>query len=220
MSIRVRSRFVLPALSAFLLAVAGVAPAEATILTFEGGISDLAGYGDNIDQAVVDGFTYPEGAGFTPDITVDFVPSFSSFTIYPSGYASLVDALGHQSFNVPSEIILTPSQGAQVFLLGFDIATWAGVTYTTDIRIWDNNGSQSAPNLFSSTQELVGDTVYQPLTNEIAADGPLHLYISNIGSTGLDNLHFAQVPEPGTGVLVTAGLLGLAVRRQRGAKVL
>jgi hypothetical protein len=41
--------------------------------------------------------------------------------------------------------------------------------------------------------------------------------LDEIADTGF---RVAMVPEPGTGLLVTAGLLGLAARRRRPAKVL
>jgi hypothetical protein len=214
-----------------LLAVLGILVAQAgsaTILTFDttNNIDYLpAGYGDNIDQSLVGGFTYLEGAGFTPDISIDFLPDspYGPYTVWSAGYAFiqatgvtlLPNALGHQSFNVPGEIVLSPSNGAQVFLHGFDIGTYGSVAYSTEIRIWDDNGSRAAPNLFAFSQELSPSLVYQPLAGVIEATGALHIFISNLGSTGIDNLHFAQVPEPHLAMLLAlAAGVGWRSRRR------
>ena len=133
------------------------ATSHATTLTFGGFSSANANtYGDNVSQAVVGGVTYLQGDGFTPNVALTFSPdpSFGQYSLYSSGYATLTDALGHGSFNVPGEIIFTPSSGVQVTLRGFDIATWSSGTYQTNIGIWDDAGSRAAPNLFTFNQLL------------------------------------------------------------------
>lgn len=209
------------------------APAKATVLTFDigsnfNGTPIPSGYGDNVDQAVVAGVTYLEGSGWTPDIVVDFLSDFGSYSHWMSGYAYtaqgvtlLPHALGHSSFNVPGEIVFTPSSGKRVFLVDFDIGTWLQGSYFTDIRVWDDLGTRANPNLFMFTATLNPGIVYSPLTQTLAADGSLHLYINNLGSTGIDNIHFTQnasVPLPaGVWLLGTAlaGLLGTSRRSMR-----
>jgi hypothetical protein len=199
-----KSRLIL----ASLLSVSALS-ANATILTFDG-IVDLNSYGDNVTGPGAN--TYQEGQGYTPNISLDFSPviGWGPYTIWSSGYASLINALGHGSFNVPGEIMFTPSNGASVLFHGFDIATWSSGSYQTDIRIWDDNGSLIAPNLFSFNQMLQPQTVYQPLGQTLQATGVLHLYINNIGSTGIDNVSFSQtvVPVPAAFWLFGSGLLG------------
>jgi hypothetical protein len=185
--------------------------ANATILTFESiGPGGLNTYGDNISGP---GTGYSEGLGYTPDITLTFKPDpqWGQYSVYTSGYATLSSALGHGNYNVPGEIVFTPSNGVSVLLHGFDLATWLGVTYRTDIRVWDDNGSRDAPNLFSFDQSLLGNTVYKPLGQTLLADGALHLYISNLGSTGIDNISFGQavVPVPAAVWLFGSAMLGL-----------
>jgi len=50
-----------------------------------------------------------------------------------------------------------------------------------------------------------------PLNNSLLATGSLHIFINNIGSTGIDNLNFAQVAVPMLAALwlFGSGLLGL-----------
>lgn len=191
-------------------------PANATILTFDTTSTQLGTYGDNVSAP---GVGYSEGLGFTPNVSLNFLPDapYGQYSIWSSGYASLTNALGHGSFNVPGEIVFTPDSGYSVLLHRFDMATWSSGTYQTDIRIWDANGSRAAPNLFSFNQQLNPNIVYQPLAQSLEATGPLHLYISNLGSTGIDNISISQVPVPpaiwmfGSGIL---GLLGLLKKQQ------
>ena len=214
-------------------------PVGATILTFDVPDTGLPlfppdGYGDNVDQAFVNGVTYLEGAGFTPDVSIEFLPdppSTSEYSIFETGYAVsgsttlLPNALGSTGYDVAGEVVLTPTSGAQVVLHGFDIGTWSALTVDTEIRIWDDQGSRSAPNLLDYAQQMVPGTVYQPLPDFVVATGPLHIFISNLGSTGLDNLSFSQVPSgpsvPALGPIgllaLTAGLLGSAGRHRRRA---
>ncbi len=192
--------------------------ANATILTFSNTNSQLpANYGDYVSEPGA--FSYPEGNGYTPNVSLDFLPnSLGPYSIYSGGYASLTDALGHGNFNVSGEIVFTPNNGASVLLHGFDMATWSSGSYQTDIRIWDVNGSLANPNLFNFNQLLLPQTIYQPLGQTLQATGALHLYINNLGSTGIDNISFSQTPVPvpaavwlfGSALL---GFLGLTKRR-------
>ncbi len=211
--------------AALAVALGNATNSQATTLTFNGFGStntNASTYGDNVNQAVVGGITYLEGNGFTPNVALTFAPDtpFGQYSLWSTGYAGLLNALGHGSFNVPGEIIFTPGNGFQVTLRGFDIATWSSGSYQTNIRIWDDNGSRANPNLFTFNQLLSPQTVYQPLSAPVTAVGALHLYINNLGSTGIDNVNFTQaavVPEPETTAMLLAGLgiVGAVARRRR-----
>lgn len=202
----------LKVIAAGLLTAASL-QAGATVLEFTTASSLPPGYGDNVSGPAAG---YSEGLGWTPHVTLDFLPNagYGPYSVWASGYASLSYALGHGAYNVPGEIVFTPAAGYAVSLHGFDIATWSAGSYKTDIRVWDAGGSLAAPNLFSFDQNLSPWTVYHPLTATLTANGPLHLYISNLGSTGLDNVSFSEapaapVPLPAAAWLLGSGLLTL-----------
>lgn len=198
--------------------------AQATVLTFTStfGTGGLGAYGDRVSTSPQGGTTYGEGDGWTPNVVLDFVTLSNAgpATLWNSGYASLSGALGHGSFNVPSRIDFKPDAGYVVTLRGFDIATWSSGSYQTNIRIWDDSTSFDSP-LFSFNQSLSPNIVYRPLATPIAGTGTLRLYVSNLGSTGLDNVHFIQsaVPEPASLAMMSLGVAGLllATRRRRQA---
>lgn len=198
-----------------VVAVAALAApaARATILPFTSfGTGGVNAYGDRVVSPTQGGTTYLEGLGWTPNVTLDFVTlnGFGGVSLWSSGYASLSSALGHGSFNVPFRLGLVADPGWLVTLHGFDIATWLRTAYQRDIRIWDDNGRFGQPNLFALDSLLAAQTVYQPLTSSVTGVGTVRLYVSNLGSTGLDNISFSQspIPEPASlSLLVPAAML-------------
>lgn len=126
---------------------------------------------------------------------------------------------------MPFELVFTADPGYQVTLNSFDIAGWDGGDYQTQFAIFDDNGSLASPNLFSADLLVPGANTISPLTSPLMASGALHLYISNIGSTGIDNINFDQtpaasppttVPLPGTLWLFGCALFGLHGTKKRG----
>lgn len=209
-------------LAAFAVALSVASPAFATVLPFNEsgfGSGGLAVYGDRVTAPTQSGATYLVGQGWTPNIELNFVSlgGFGPVSVWSFGYASLQNALGHGNFNVPFRLEFVADPGWLVTLHGFDLATWSNTGYQTDIRIWDDNGSFTAPNLFSLNTFFAHSTVYQPLPAPVTGVGTLNFYISNIGSTGLDNISFSQsvIPEPAAASLLVPAVVALTRRSRR-----
>lgn len=194
--------------------------AHASILTFDGiGTGNVQipdNYGDRISSTLdANSFQYGEGNGFTPNITVSYAPSSGYVSLWSGGYGELVNALGHGQFNVPTEIVLTADSGFLIALNSFDIAGFGGVDYQTQLSIWDDNGSEAAPNLFNASILAPGANSVNPLASPLIGIGSIHIYVDNIGSTGIDNLNFDQtvVPAPPAIWLLGTALAGIGSRR-------
>ncbi len=216
-----------PSLAAIALATGlslAAGGAQATQLTFEGvsSLGPTAGtdYGDRV---VTFGTGLGPAGGPTPNVVLDFVPTNngSPFSVYSSGYGSLLQALGHGAFNVKGYVQFTPDPGWDVVLEDFDIAGWSSSSYPDSrIQVVDTAGTvyfDSGVFTFPATT-----TLRSYLTEPIRSTLPLRLIIDDFGDLGIDNVIFSQVatiPEPGTWALWLAGVgvLGtLARRRARG----
>lgn len=217
----IRETIVIPV----LLAMAVVGSAEASILTFDGINSAVIPdtYGDRITSTLDTntGFEYGEGNGFTPNVVVEYLPGtgFVPFTRFTSGYGDLTNALGHQSFSVPGEVVLRPDPGYQVVLNSFDVAAWQ-FDRNGSVRVLDENdtvlfdtGSITLPGT------AAGGHLTFP-TSPIISDSALRIDINFYGDHALDNVNFDQqlVPEPTTAALLASPLLwGWLGRRRRAA---
>ena len=215
----------------YMLAAGVVSSSNASILTFDGigatsAIPIPDDYGDRINSTIdpITSYEYGIGNGFTPNITVSYFPdpiasSGNSFSLWPSGYGDLTNALGHSSFNVPGEVVLTPDLGNHVILNSFDIAGWSSSTYIDQqIRVLNESGIV----LFDSG--LIDVNTAFPSSHltftfaPIVSAEALHIEISDVGNLGLDNVNFDQavVPIPAAAWLFGSGLIGLiGIARRR-----
>lgn len=174
-----------------LICSGGVAPSHATTLTFDFTPTEYDCGGNGCIPP-----DYGSRIGDTPNVAVSYsvlAPGAPRFSVWNSGYGELLKALGHGSFNVPGEIVLTPDPGYGVRLRGFQIAGWFS-PYQTDIAIYDSNGTRANPNLFEFSGLVPGAASISPLTSPVVSFGEIRIYVSNIGSTGIDNLSFEQLP--------------------------
>lgn len=212
----------------FVLAVANV---SATVLTFEGtafgSVTQIPDeYGDRVTNFGVagDNLVYGAGGGMTPNVVVDYLPAapFPPFTNWISGYGDLQNALGHSSFNVPGEVVLTPDAGFQVTLHGFDIGAWQTDYPDSRVRVLDNAGTVRFDSgvftaLFRPNGVDFGHHSFSlnPITSSLA----LRIEVTEYGDLGLDNVHFSQsaVPLPAAIWLLGAAAGGLGFRRRRAA---
>lgn len=202
------------AAAALLLAGAS----QATVLTFETG--SIAGANASYGDRVVDfGTAYGSAGGSTPNIVVDFVTDDgSAFSVYSAGYATLLNALGHGSYDRPGHVQFTPDAGFDVVLSGFQLAGWSSGSYANSrIRVVDTAGTTY---LDTGLFTFAPNTVWSFPGSSIRSALPLRIVVNDFGDLGLDNVVFGQVssvPEAPASVLLLAGLgaLGLLARRLR-----
>jgi hypothetical protein len=197
-----------------------------SIITFEGftgnnsSINTIAGFGDNISLTTPD-YTATLGLGGilgTPDISLEWVGQWETYTDW-NGRGSV----GQTDFNGGPNIsiLFTPSALSAVRLLSFDLDEWAG---GGDGSIaWSIGGLNSG--VLASGNWTMGNaggrtTISPGVSGQLGEALTLSLQLNSGGPSyfALDNLTFAQVPEPsaiGLGVLAAAGALGAAAMRRR-----
>ena len=210
-----------------LLGMMATVPAQATILTFDiGGMSNYGDipstYGDNVTSTTNGSFSYGQGNGFTPNITVDYATRFVStgnietnhLDWWNTGYGNLTNvAFPVSSSDRFGEVTLTPGAGLAVKLNGFDLAGYnQGDHPGQTIRILDDQGLVLE---FTDFTVLGAGPSHSPFSfTDLVSNGPLRIqYAFNDWNVGIDNIHFEQVspvPLPGALLLFGAGLAGLA----------
>lgn len=209
-----------------------VVDVSATVLTFEGTAFGGSGtqfsdeYGDHVTNfgLVGDNFIYGASGGVTPNVVVDYLPAAPNgpFSNWTSGYGDLENALGHVSFGVPGEVVLTPDAEFQVTLHGFDIGAWFVDYPDSRVRVLDSAGivrfdSGVFTALFKPNGVDVGHYSFplNPITSSLA----LRIEVTDYGDLGLDNVYFSQsaVPLPAAAWLLGAAVGGLGFMRRRHA---
>jgi hypothetical protein len=199
-----------------------------SIITFEGftgdnsSINTIVGFGDNISVATPDYVVSPGFGGIlgTPDISLEWVGQWETYTAWDGrGSVAQTDFNGGANMS----ILFTPSATFAVRLGAFDLDYWAGAPAGDGLIAWSisgiNSGILASGNFALSNAG--GRTTFAPgVSGQVGEALQLSLQL-NSGSPSyfaLDNLTFAQVPEPSTiglGVLAAAGALGAAAMRRR-----
>lgn len=182
--------------------------------------------------------TYGSNLAGTPNIALTWSPvnpsgsaSYNGWQAY-SGWTNLsatnttgtgVYQMGEASTGVNYDILFTPTVTDAVALnsIDFNRYTGNGNTFTVSLNVMDSTGTTSllgtpishiTSNDGNSTQSI-------GYTGAIGQALLLRLNIANQGQSGaylaMDNLTFAQVPEPSTALLAAGGLGALALRRRR-----
>lgn len=231
-------------LAGVALGLAAVAPAGATILTFDidntrptDVIAMDQNYGDRVLAAVQGNATYGVGAeGFTGNILASYATgtdSLANLTRWTTDYGDLVNVLeNEEDGDTLLSVILTADSGFLAQLYGFDLGGWPNSDYTiAGVSVFDG-----ATQLFSQSNVLVQGDVTGPRHTSFTFATPLsgaNLQIridltglgGNSDNIGIDNIRFGQdravaggVPEPATWATMIAGfgLVGGAMRRRRG----
>ncbi len=205
-------------LATLCCALLAAGSATATELTFETWSSPVqATYADRVSVFSAD---YLATGGATPNVVLDFVAlnGAGPFSRWPTGYGSLLNALGHGSFNVRSQIRFTADAGFETVLQRFDLGGWSASSYS-DSRIWITDDSNNV--LFDTGTFTWPANTTTRFTPNVRSVGTLTLHINDLGDLGLDNVVFSQVavvPEPQTWALLMGGLLALGglVKRRGG----
>ncbi len=190
------------------------APAAATVLTFEGlGLPQPpeydpvpSNYGDATDPTCdMSGCCdaagcYDEGAGFTPNVTVEYrtVDASSGDQLQPqllywdTNYGDLVDVALPAQNGALGEVALVPEPGYRVILYGFDLGGWDRTDRANQtVRVLDADG-----NVLGSFGPMTveGDTTHThvaPATPIVSAT-PVRIQFGPSWYTGIDNVSFAQ----------------------------
>jgi hypothetical protein len=211
------------------------------VVPTESGGGYPTGYGDNVTGAVMavpgGAYTYGEaGEGFTPDVTVEITSSLASpsdpgVRLWNEGYGDLENVVfteGPGTAGAPLLFVrLTAASGFVVDLYDFDLAHFSAFPTTiAGVSVLDG-----ATELFAASDVVVagsngtpGHTRFAFATPLSAAELLIRIDLSNLpagaqDNVGLDDVRFGQtpprvVPEPGTAILLFAGLAGLARHRR------
>ncbi len=179
-------------------------------------------YGHRVTATTMGNFSYGAEGGFTPNVTVAYRannPSgtFPGLSTWTSGYGNLTNTLwsGNLQSAVPNNgyVTLTADAGFQVSLLSFRTALWsAGPATYTDISVRDGLG-----NVLYSTNAAnpVGGNVLHDFTSSPLTAQQLEIKFGQGWWIALDDVTYSQaVPEPGTMLVLGAGLVALARRRR------
>jgi hypothetical protein len=197
-----------------------------TIITFEGFTGDnssiptIPGFGDNVSVAAPDYIVSPGFGGIlgTPDISLDWIGQWDTYTAWDGrGSVAQSDFNGGPMVS----ILFMPSAAFAVRLGAFDLDEWAGggdgsITWSIGGL---NSGVLASGNWTMSNAG--GRTRIAPgVSGQLGEALTLSLQLNSGAPSyfALDNLTFAQVPEPSTiglGILAAAGALGAAAMRRR-----
>jgi len=225
------------ALLALLVQLPGPSSAS-TILTFDvsGGATNFQAvpedYGDRVTGTPQAGHAYllpDDGLGPTPNVVADYGTPGELPALWTNGYGDLANVYyNDQDGDTTLTLTLTADPGIHAVLQGFDLASYSAAGQTLPgFSVLDGGGAT----LFAQGPTPVagssnGGHVHIDLVSEGIAANVVALVIDLTGlgtvsdNIGIDNVAFSQVvPEPGTGLLMSLGVLALAAFRTRRSSV-
>ena len=193
-----------------------------TTITFDGftqdnlRINELPGYGDNISAASLDYIV--SGLG-TPNIALDWVGNWDTYTAWDATRGAVAQSDFNGGANV--SILFTPSAAFAVRVGSFSLDEWSGggegsITWS----ITGLNSGTLASGVWTMGNSGGRSLISPGIAGQVGEGVILNLSL-NTGAPSyfaLDNLTFAQVPEPSTLALSALGAataLGAAAMRRR-----
>ena len=205
------------------LAVAWPSAGRATILTFDiPGLIDWqeipGAYGDSV-TSIFDGLGYyGQGAGWTPNIAVEYrtfdlsdnSTRTSKLDYWSTGFGDLEDIAYSTSQWFMGEISLVPEAGWSVVLDEFDLGGYGDQPDQT-VRIVDENYQVL---LDYSPIDIMGGG-HNASAPALTHTGTVRIQFGPSWNTGIDNVHFHQVPEPATLALLGIGAVAVVRARRR-----
>lgn len=117
-----------------------------------------------------------------------------------------------------SFITFTPTATAGVNIKAFDLDAWAGGgDISVDWAILDNSSNVLADGTWSRDNSGGRDTISPDFRGNLGQELVLRFHQTSGDGTylALDNLTFAQIPEPSSAVVLASGFAVLAMRRRR-----
>ena len=206
------------------IAALAALPAQATVLNFNiSGATDGSAiptaYGNRVSSASSGAFSYGnQGEGFTPGIAVSY--GFAA-SFWSSGYGALTNVAYADGSQF--SLTLTADAGLFVSLSSFRMAGFDNSYQINGVSVTGGSTSFAQSNVvINGSSNGTGLTTFSFGAPIVGSSLTISFNSTNLGAAfqanvGIDNIVFAQVPEPSVLAAALAGVggLGLVLRRRR-----
>ena len=211
-------RMLLAAAAAAALSAAAMPVAATTTLTFDGDICSAASDGTGAFSSCSNSSFINQAYGDSAEAEVGYssassAASPSSMSFWLDSYSGLTRvAYG----GVDPAVTIVPTAGNQVQLLGFDLGAWPNANRQSQVTVTDLG--TGVPILSTGPITVLGSTPTSFSFASAVSTGGFSIRFGPDGfNVGIDNIAFlaGPVPEPGTALLLAAGVALLGGRRLR-----